>query len=141
MRDIIKLIEEAEKNGQKIDRSAFLYLPPKPPAKDFAQCKTCIMFKPKSERCGIFGPKDKVTTDQSCGLYLHGKPNEDQECRSITTPKDAGLVDGPVRCENCSWADNGICGLYQLLNDKLPDVFDLDEKISPEACCNGWSVK
>ena len=140
MRNFLDILEEAAKTGDKIDGSAFIYLPPKSPNNDFAQCKTCFMFRPESERCGIFGPDDKVTADQSCGLYLHGKPNEDQKCRSTVTPKQAGLVDGPVRCENCSWFD-GKCGLFKTLMEKLPDVFNLDINVDPKGCCNAFQKK
>src|SRR4051794_17987444 len=114
MRQYIDILRESAASTSKIDRSAFVYLPPKPPVDDFAQCATCVFFKPDSERCGIFGPDDKVTAQSSCGLYVHGEPDEDQACRSATTPKDAGLVNEPVRCENCSWYD-GQCGLYKSL--------------------------
>ncbi len=140
MRSFINIIQEAVETGKKIDGSAFLYLPPNQPADEFAQCGTCFLFKPESERCGIFSPDDKVTAEQSCGLYLHGEPKEDQECRSIVTPEQAGLVDGPVRCENCSWFD-GKCGLFDTLNKKMGDVFEIDENVDPKGCCNAWSPK
>lgn len=134
----MEIIREAAQTSQKIDGSAFLYLPPKSPADEFAQCGTCTLFKPDSKRCGIFSPKDKVTADQSCGFYLHGTPTEDQECKSIVTPDQAGLVTGSVRCENCSWFD-GKCGLYKMLNEKLPDDFNLDPDVDPKGCCNAFT--
>jgi hypothetical protein len=140
MRNYIDIINEAATGGKKIDGSAFIYLAPKAPKTEFAQCKTCFLFKPDSERCGIFAPDVKVTAEQSCGLYLHGKPNENQECRSTTTPEAAGLVDGPVRCENCRWYDNG-CRLYEMLSQKMPDVFKLDPNVDPQGCCNAFQKK
>lgn len=140
MRDLMDIIQEAAETGQKIDSTAFLYLPPSGEAEEFAQCKTCILFRPKAERCGAFGPEDVVTAEQSCGFYLHGESDDQQACRSIVTPEQAGLVDGPVRCENCSWFD-GECGLYAKLMQALPDVFDLDAKVAAQGCCNAWQKK
>src|ERR1051325_9723924 len=62
----------------------------------------------------------------------------DQECRSIVTPEQAGYVQGQVRCENCSWYDDGTCGLYQMLMEKMPDVFDLETSVEAQGCCNAW---
>ena len=140
MRNFIDLLESAEPDS-KIDGSAFLYLSPKKPAGQFAQCATCINFRPESQRCGIMSDKDEITGKMSCGFYLHGKPNEDQPCRSIVTPKEAGLVDGPVRCRNCSWHDEGKCGLYAMLMQKMPDAFDLDPQVEDDACCNAFQAK
>ena len=137
MRALLKLLENATE-GEKIDRSAFLYLPPKPPADEFAQCSTCVHFLPDDKRCSIFAPSDVVNPDDSCGLYLHGTPSNDQECRSIVTPEQAGYVQGQVRCENCSWYDDGTCGLYQMLMEKMPDVFDLETSVEAQGCCNAW---
>lgn len=136
MRAFLDLLTEAAKGADKIDRSAFVYLPPKPPADEFAQCATCIHFIP-DHRCGIFADSDRVTANASCGLYLHGKPS-DKKCRAIVTPAQAGYVTGGVRCENCSWYDDGQCGLYKTLMQQLPDVFDLDTKVDPQGCCNAF---
>lgn len=137
MRQFINLIKEAAETSQKIDRSAFIYLPPKGEKNNFAQCASCLFFKPNSEKCGIFNKKTKVTKNQSCGLYVHGKPDENQECRDVATPEQAGLVDGPVRCENCSWFD-GKCGLFKKLNKEMPDVFSVDENVDENGCCNAF---
>jgi hypothetical protein len=138
MRDLMDLLTEAESTGNRIDRSAFLYLPPKPPNAQFAQCASCVHFIP-DDRCGIFSDKDQVQADASCGLYLHGKPN-DQQCRDIVTPEQAGYVTGAVRCENCSWYEQRTCGLYKMLQQRLPDVFDLDIQVDPQGCCNAWQA-
>ena len=66
---------------------------------------------PGKKRCGIFGPDDVVKASASCGLYLQGKPHDDQPIQAIVSPEAAGYVEGKVRCENCSWYDDGICGL------------------------------
>jgi hypothetical protein len=54
------------------------------------------------------------------------------------TPKESGLVRRQVRCENCKYAKNGatVCGLYVTLNNEVPEMFALDEKIEPQGCCN-----
>src|SRR5882672_361267 len=86
-------------SGEKITRSAFLYLSGKD--KEFAQCGTCFQFNDEKERCAILGPTFKVDDDDSCNLYIRGTPVKDQPIVARITPKAAGFVERPVRCENC----------------------------------------
>ena len=141
IRRIINLLETAGyAKGDPIGRWAFLYLEPKDPAgsKDFAQCKTCQLFMPGKKSCGIFGPDDVVKANASCGLYLQGKPHDDQPMQEIVTPEAAGYVEGAVRCENCSWYKDGQCDLFAQLDKAMPDTFKLGSTVSPKGCCNAW---
>lgn len=138
MRDLIKLIEQAQRLGDQILRDAFLYLPPKGDADNFAQCGSCGMFIPDKQRCWLFGADDLVVANASCGLYIQGNPSNDQRPQNKVTPEQAGYNLGQVRCENCKWLDGTTCELYVLLNEKLPQVFDLDTKVDPSGCCNAW---
>lgn len=142
MRELINLME-AKGSGRRITRSAFLYLPPGDHPKDHAQCSTCFMFMPGKERCSIFGPKDRVVADASCGLYVHGEPYDEQPIRSAVTPAQAGYVLGKVRCENCTWFNSkaSTCGLFELLNKADSGAFDMDTKVEAKGCCNGWQAK
>lgn len=137
IRDIIKLLE-AKDTSPKIDRSAFIYLKPRGDKNQFAQCGTCVAFLPGKQRCAWFGKNDKVIAEASCSLYVHGTPNDDQKIINSVTPKDAGYVEGKVRCENCTHVKGSNCSLYQKLNQELPELFDLDDKIEDKACCNAW---
>jgi DNA topoisomerase-1 len=119
----------------RIDRSAFLYLPPKGDKGEFAQCLTCIHFITPG-LCGIFTAADKIEGEATCGLYLHGEPI-DSEPRGIVTPAQAGYLAGSVRCENCSWFANG-CGLYRELNETMPDAFALNADVDAHGCCNAF---
>jgi hypothetical protein len=142
MKKLIAIAEGKSTAAPKTDRSAFLYLNPDPNIKDFAQCGTCFMFMPEKQRCSIFGKNDKVVAEGSCGLYVYGKPYDDQLIRNAVTPKEAGYVEHKVRCENCSWFNKpNKCGLFQSLNEKMPDVFRLNETVEPRGCCNGWQAK
>lgn len=125
--------------GQKIKRDAFLYMDPKPPKDSFAQCGTCLMFT--GTGCTILG-STKITKGMTCGLYVRGKPqyNLKGKEQSLVTPKEAGLIDHQVRCENCRYG-GGDCKLFEMLNDRLPDTFDLDTKIDPKGCCNAFTRK
>lgn len=54
-----------------------------------------------------------------------------------------GKASNPERCNNCrytSGSDNG-CGLYRMINQRMPDDFDLDPAIAPNAWCNGWQPR
>lgn len=121
----------------KITRAAFLYLEPSSPlsAGDFAQCKSCALF----DRTGFCSAMDRrVSSGASCGMYMQGQ--RVNKPISKYTPEDVGYVATAVRCENCKWGGPGKteCRLFTKLNTQNPDVFDLDAKISPKGCCNGF---
>lgn len=124
---------------EKIQRDAFLYMEPKPPKGEFAQCSTCFMWIPESNTCAIHGEELEVQGTDSCGLYVHGE-SAFEEAAKLVTEEESGLVTHPVRCENCYYGGKE-CGLYVKLNKALPELFDLDTKISPQACCNGQTPK
>ncbi len=134
-------VEYIKKDGEKVQRDAFIYLDPKPPQDKFAQCGTCMMFTGSS--CTILGKDKKVDAGDSCALYVHGKPQpkmKGKEHKSVT-PEEAGFVEGEqVRCENCVYGDKsrGVCKLFEKLNREMPADFDLKEKIHPKGCCNAW---
>lgn len=140
LRQLIDLVE-SKQGANRITENAFLYLAPKPPKNKHAQCSTCQVWLPKSKRCGFFGPDDHVIGNASCGLYVHGEPHEDQAITGAVTPQQAGYVEGQVRCENCTWYDDGICNLFKLLMRKMPDAFDLKPEVEAQACCNAWQSK
>lgn len=140
IRDLIRIVEQVGDN-RKINRTAFLYMDPKEPADEFAQCATCQHFMPGILRCTLFSDNDKVIANASCALYAHGKPNDDQEITNSVTPEHAGYVLGQVRCENCTWFKNDQCDLFKLLVEKMPDAFDLDPAVNAQGCCNGWQSK
>jgi hypothetical protein len=130
--------------GIKRDRSIFLYLDPKPPEDQFAQCDTCMMYtgKPgeKVATCTIHG-KEKINgPDGTCGLYVHGKPmpgERGHEMASVTK-KESGYVERQVRCENCVSFNAGrsTCMAFDSLNIKMPQYFSLKTKVDPKGCCN-----
>ena len=136
--DLIQIAEQEGDDSGLINRSAFLYMDPKEPAEEFAQCGTCYNWKPESRRCKYFSDDDEVLGSMSCGLYAHGTPSERQPVIEATTPEEAGAVNTAVRCENCSWFGNGECGLFKLLMARLPDTFDLDPAVDAQGCCNAF---
>jgi hypothetical protein len=122
----------------RLSRDCFIYLDPRPPSDEFAQCSTCRMWL-HSQRCAIHGPDVKVTGGMSCALYIHGTPLEDgAETSAIVTPTESGLVDREVRCENCKFGgpERRSCDLFTLLNHTRPDLFNLNPLIDPKGCCN-----
>lgn len=139
MRDIIKIVTEAKQAGTLLDRSAFLYMDPKGPNKDeFAQCSSCGAFKPYTKRCTLFSKNDYVKAEASCGLYIKGEPDEKQEILNLVTPKEAGYVEGKVRCENCKFFADGKCALFAQLNEMMPNTFNLDVSVKAKGCCNAF---
>lgn len=140
------LLKQAVSHGGKITRAALIYLEPKKVKKDFAQCSTCPMWTgPKHNTCTIHGRKTTVTGTMSCSFYVEGKPMPDEAGHEMAavTPEESGLVDRKVRCENCKYGDSkrAMCTLYEQLNEVLPETFDLDVKIKPEACCNAQTPR
>ena len=126
---------------EKITRATFLYLDPVEPKDEFAQCGTCIHFIEGRNLCEIHSADDDIDDDDSCGFYLHGKPQKGIEPKGIVTPEESGLVSRQVRCENCTFFDPDTeprehCDLYTQLNRMMPSVFDLDRYVKRQACCN-----
>lgn len=143
IRRLINILEQAKGDSKKLDTSAFLYLEQIKPTTQFAQCATCMLFIPDRQRCSIFGEDDVVVANASCGLYVQGTPSDDQEIRAVVTPKQAGYVDGQVRCENCLWfnPEPSTCGLFEDLNKVMPEVWALEETVKAKACCNAWQSR
>lgn len=124
---------------KKLERDAFLYLNPEPGIDDFAQCSSCFMWVHGDNRCIIHGPRVRIPGSASCGFYVYGEPaSEGTPTKALVTAEESGLVDRPVRCENCQWGGPTTykCRLFMGLNERLPDIFDLDEQIEPKGCCN-----
>ena len=136
----LKTLLEAKKTGEKITREAFVYLDPKGDKKEFAQCSTCHHFT--GTGCTLLG-KTAVAATMSCNFYLPGDTSPDKEGKEKErlTPKQVGLVDRKVRCENCRSFENGTCLLYQALNQSHRNIFNLDEKVDPQGCCNAQMPK
>lgn len=135
-----ELFESSNDKITKITRSTFLYLSPKID-EDFAQCATCRLYLPGKERCAILGPNVHVPPEASCGFYIPGEPNDDQDCESAVKVTEAGLVRRQVRCENCKWGGKPKCSLYVLLNKTHPGICEIEEEIEPKACCNAFTGK
>lgn len=126
---------------EKIRRDAFGYMEPKGHNPDFAQCGgDCRDFDKDAERCAILGPVFRVIAEASCIEYVEGA-FQPGTLRNLCTPKEVGYVRRKVRCENCYFGGAPRCELYRRLNETLPDLFDLDEKISPRGCCNAQTAK
>jgi len=123
----------------KIGAEAFLYLSPEPNTPDFAQCSSCRDWITGDNLCAIHGPFIEVLGSMSCGLYVYGEPlPEGHRTMALVSAQESGLVDREVRCENCRFAmkEATICGLYDMINEAMPDLFDIDINIDPKGCCN-----
>jgi hypothetical protein len=152
--------------ADKIGRDAFLFMEPISQAEneDFAQCGPCRMFVPESYldirsgtgRCILHGSDVEVDDDDSCGLFARwpdGKPDEQvirahaaelmNDIPGSVTAEESGLVSREVQCHRCDFEKNGatLCGLFEELNRKLPEFFDLDTKIEQHSCCNAQEPK
>ncbi len=125
--------------ADKLKRDAFLYLNPRPPVAEFAQCAECSMWVDGDDLCTIHGPNITVPGTASCGLFIFGVTQpKGTPTKAVVTPEESGLVDREVRCENCLWGgpEEYICQLFDMLNRYMPDIFDLDTAIEPKGCCN-----
>jgi hypothetical protein len=119
---------------QKIKRDAFLYLNPD----GDKQCGTCRDWIKNHDRCYIHAKDVVVPGTASCGFYVHGDPIANNPTPlGAVTPEESGLVDRPVRCENCVYGGPGVyeCELFHTLNAIHAD-FALDTAIEPKGCCN-----
>ena len=147
----------------KIERDTFLYMEPPAGYYDadwFANCKTCRKYVPQEyskthSECIELGPNPKIGDDWSCCLYswwplLRPNPTiindhlveietaQKKGATAFVSPKVAGLVHRRVQCRRCMFFDakESECELYELLTKLRPDVFSLDKKVKPLACCN-----
>lgn len=139
---IFEVINSLNKEKAKRTRDTFTYLEPKGDKSKFAQCSTCRFWTTKT--CLILG-KTEISGDMSCNFYTHGKPSADNigKEQDNFTPKEAGLVKRQVRCENCISFDEKTskCMFFQKLNESLSDLFNLEEKVNPQGCCNAQKPK
>lgn len=134
---------EAKRMGpqiEKVTRATFLYMDPKAPKTKFAQCGTCPHWIPGMDRCELHRSQDKIDDDDSCGLYVHGKPAGTHPM-GLVTPEQSGLVSRQVRCENCMFFDPDTeprehCDFYTQLNRLFPSLFNLDRYVDSHGCCN-----
>ena len=135
----IRLRDGGQANA-KLGRDAFLYMHPHGNKGSFAQCSTCRLFMPRSEKCAVLDTH--VEPRWSCGLYAEGRPDDNQEATASATPEEVGLTRMQVRCENCAAFDGkDSCHLFERLNRDEPDLWSLDTKVEALGCCNGWSPK
>lgn len=134
-----------------IERDSFMYLKPKGmvPTKDHAQCRGCMMFTgDKHESCTTHAKSEgPILGKGSCGGYAEGHPMPDEAGHEMGswTKEESGYVERSVRCENCKWAmkeEGGhVCTFFRMLNEMIPEMFDIDEDIEPKACCNAQESK
>ena len=126
-----------------VTRDAFLYLEPKNKEQnsdDFAQCKSCFLFTGKT--CQIHGPDRPVSPEATCGFYAFGDNVEPGTEKKLVTPEQSGLVKRNVRCENCvsfkrvKEETRGTCILFDELNRRDPQNYDLDTDVHKHGCCN-----
>lgn len=125
--------------AERITRATFLYLNPRPPEDEFAQCETCIHFL--GDKCEWMSQVEDVDGDDSCGFYAPGKAKKGAVPLSIASKEEMGFVSRQVRCENCCFFDPDTeprehCDLYTQLNLILPGLFDLDRYVDHQGCCN-----
>ena len=117
---------------RKIHRDAFLYLHNPNKLKHFAQCETCRLMNKETGVCLIMKETDnKVVNDGTCGFYV---PPEG------LSKEEVAYEVRDVRCENCYYG-GARCGLFNRLNQTLPETFDLKEEINPLDCCNAQTPK
>lgn len=113
-------------------RSDFIYLDHRGDKDTFAQCASCKMFLAKHKICSLHGKHVRIEPTMSCNVYCYGGPADESEMEHVSaafTPEQSGLVNRPVRCENCRYllGDN-VCNLFAMLN--------LDPKVDKHGCCN-----
>ena len=127
----------------KLGQDAFLYLNPLSGVDEFAQCFTCRDWI-QDGHCYIHGPEVEVPDTASCGLYVHGESYPTGSTTyKIVTPEESGLVDREVRCENCVYGGEEVytCELFSMLNQTMPDIFDIVIAIEPGGCCNAQTPR
>ena len=132
-----KLIRLLEQGEDKLGRGIFLYMEPTGdlPVTQFAQCESCNLFT--GDTCLVLGTQP-IAPGDTCGIYVQGANRVELKGKEINV--DPEMIEYAEkhrsRCENCRSFDEGTCKLYETLNEALPDIFDLDTKVSSGGCCN-----
>lgn len=132
-------LREEESGKKKYTTQVLVYLKPQGKPEDHSLCKSCRMWE-ANNKCSIHGDV-RVGPEFSCNLYVNGKPGAMDKVEKNVTPQESGLSSKPVQCQRCKWFGDGKCGLFEMLNKSAPDTFNLDEKVDPNGCCNGWVGK
>lgn len=121
----------------KIKRDAFLYLDGTDSR--FAQCGTCVTGY---NTCKIMGNTRVSVEYGSCGFYIRGRAVLTLAIANLTKTQ-TGYVERRVRCENCKFFNypRSGCRLFASLNKTDPEIWDLDDRVSPHGCCNAQTAK
>ena len=107
----------------------------------FAQCSTCHQLMPTRSVCAIMARPVRKDIG-SCNYYAPGLPHDNQLPAPCYGYNEASYVERAVRCGNCAWfAPGDRCGLYHLLNTQAPTVFELDERVTANDCCNAQTPR
>jgi hypothetical protein len=123
-----------------IKRDAFLYME----GDGDKQCKSCWLWNWEDKRCTVLPTDLEVRAEDSCGYWgpESGTFFADRSVAPQFTPEEVGFVRREVRCENCYYFNrSGRCFLFHILNDELPDHFNLDTEVSPKGCCNAQTPR
>lgn len=129
----------ARRAGARVTRDAFLYFEPRGNIPDHAQCSSCsLRLVTNRSACAVMGGR-QVDLGGSCGFYLQGEPACPRPV-AVLAREQVGYVVRQVRCENCRYG-GGECELYKTLNQRAPEIFDLDPRIRPLGCCNAQEPK
>jgi len=123
----------------KIKRDAFAYMDGN--QANFAQCESCCWTQPIDAHRGLCCLLNhEVADDDTCGAYVQGWYAGMSPARRLSDEEAGYLKHTQVRCENCRYGGDR-CKLYMALNRSAPNIFHLEEKITPLACCSAWRVK
>ena len=137
----LKLAADRASQPDKIKRDAFLYFDNAADSPQFAQCGPCFHFDKDNEICAVFlWEEADVTAVDSCGLFVPGTydGHRVKEGEGVSRKEADFAIDTQVRCENCNYGGDD-CELYAMLNEALPNVFDLETKINSQGCCNAFT--
>lgn len=124
--------------GKKIGRDAFLYMESHG---NGHSCSSCRLWTDNRHKvCLVHGKDQEIDGDDVCGLHIPGpaQPNEAKNALPLVSPQESGLCEGPTSCGRCKYLENDECGLYKMLNRRLPELFELNESVKRDACCNAY---
>lgn len=162
-------VEAAEPEVESVpplSRAAFGYLEARPGvdgSEYFASCASCQHYVAEAfgrgafrgDRCALFGSNFPVSDDDGCNRWApwsDGQPDSDciaemaegmvAGCRGSLSPWGAGYAPDKHRvCSTCAHFDGeeSSCEFFGCLNEALPKLFAIEEKVTLPARCNGWS--
>jgi 2,3-bisphosphoglycerate-dependent phosphoglycerate mutase len=131
---IINPPKELLRRPKRMKKSAVLYMHIE--GSEY-RCRECLLFIPDTKRCAVHGPDDEILPEDTCGLFVQGKPLPGLRPMSCVNKVESGYT---------ATKKGSSCGNCEYYLPTRRDCTRVDPEspgddpgfISPSACCNSF---